>query len=138
MEEVGELFNNYISHHKKNFDLYFIKFEFKIEFDNNFTTKVKTKYSYNTNAKNIKSYLLYYIDLLSFCGYNFYYINQMTINSIYDRCNLSNREYLKLPMHMVERRINLNFTNNPQLINILERNKNHLLIRKCFHILFNN
>ena len=56
---------------KKNFDLYFINCEFKIEFDMNFTTNIETEYFYNTEASKIKIYLLYYPDCFSLQGYNF-------------------------------------------------------------------
>ena len=40
-------------------------------------------------------------------------------------------------MPMVERRINVIIAKNPQLINSIDRNKNHPLIRKYSHIPFN-
>ena len=40
-------------------------------------------------------------------------------------------------MSMLARRINMIFARNPQLINSLDRNKNHPLIRKYSHIPFN-
>ena len=38
---------------------------------------------------------------------------------------------------MLERRINMIIAKSPQLINSLDRNKNHPLIRKYSHIPFN-
>ena len=40
-------------------------------------------------------------------------------------------------MSMLERRINMILAKNPQLINSLDRIKNHPLIRKNSHIPFN-
>ena len=40
-------------------------------------------------------------------------------------------------MPMVERRINFIIAKNPKLINSLDRNRNHPLIRKYSHITFN-
>ena len=40
-------------------------------------------------------------------------------------------------MSMLERQINMIIAKNPQLINSLDRNKNHPLIRNYSHILFN-
>ena len=40
------------------------------------------------------------------------------------------------PMSMCERKINMNIARNPHLINSLDRNKNHPLIRKYLHIPF--
>ena len=62
----------------------------------------------------------------------------MAINSIHDRCNITYREYLKLLMQAVERKINMCIAKKPQLINSLNRNKNHPLIRKYSYIPFNN
>ena len=60
----------------------------------------------------------------------------MTINSIYDRCNMTYEHYMNQLMHMCERKINMNIAKNPQLINSLHRNKNHPLIRK-YHLITN-
>ena len=40
-------------------------------------------------------------------------------------------------MSMLERRINMIIAKNPQLINALDRTKNHPLIRKYSHIYMN-
>ena len=42
--------------------------------------------------------------------------------------------YLLNPMPMLERRMKFIIAQNPQLINTLNRNKNHPLIRKYSHI----
>ena len=44
--------------------------------------------------------------------------------------------YIKQPMQMVELKLNVTISKNPQVINSLERNFNHHLIRKHSHILF--
>ena len=44
--------------------------------------------------------------------------------------------YSKQPMHMVERRLNMNIAKNPNLVNFFDRFHNHPLIRKCSHIPF--
>ena len=41
-------------------------------------------------------------------------------------------------MSMCEKKINMNIAWNPQLINSLDRNKNHPLSGKYSHVLFNN
>ena len=46
--------------------------------------------------------------------------------------------YLTNPMSMLERRINYIISENPQLINAINRNKNHPLIRKYNFIPFSN
>ena len=49
-------------------------------------------------------------------------------------CNMSYKYYINQPMSMLERRINFIIARNPRLINSLDRNKNHPLIRKYSHI----
>ena len=53
----------------------------------------------------------------------------MKIKIISDRCYISYEHYINQPR---------NIARNPFLINSLDRNKNHLLIRKYLHIPFNN
>ena len=138
LDEVDEKLNDFVTTHNEKFDLFFINCEFKREFDNNITTKMETKYFYKIEANNIKIGLLYYSDYFSLQGNNFYNINQITINSIHDRCNITHTEYLKLPKPAKERNINMKIDKNPQLIKSLNRNKNHPLIRKNSHVPCNN
>ena len=58
----------------------------------------------------------------------------MVINTISCLCNMTYKYYLTGPMPIVERRINFIINQNPELINIFDRNKNHPLIRKYSHI----
>ena len=44
LDEVDKILNDYISHHNANFDSYFTNCDFKIEFGNNFTTDIETKF----------------------------------------------------------------------------------------------
>ena len=113
MDKVNKILNNYISFHNKIFDFYFVNCEFVIEFDNNFIAKIETNYFCNKDITNIKRYLLYDIDCFKSRGYKFYNINQMTINSISDRCNMTNENNINTPMPMVERRLNLKIAINP-------------------------
>ena len=85
----------------------------------------------------LKRYLLYWINLHKSRGHKFYNINQMTIKSTSDKCNMKYEHYMNQPMQPVELRINLLVAKNPQMINSFERNKNHPLIRKNSHIPFN-
>ena len=62
----------------------------------------------------------------------------MTVKSVSDRCNMTYEEYLKHSMSMMERKLNINNAKNSQLINSLDRNKNHPLIRKYSNTPFNN
>ena len=54
----------------------------------------------------------------------------MIIKTISCMCNMSYKYYINQPMSMLERRINMIIDKNHQLINALDRTKNHPLIRK--------
>ena len=58
----------------------------------------------------------------------------MTINISSDRCNKTYGNYINQLMSMSARKINMNTVRNPHLINSLDRNKNHPVIRKYLHI----
>ena len=60
----------------------------------------------------------------------FYNINQLTIKTIIDRCNMTYKHYMNQPMQSVELGINMVVARNPELINSLDRNENHPLVRK--------
>ena len=138
LDDVNKILDDYISTHNKNFDFYFINCVFEIQFDNNFTATIEINNHYNTDYINIKSYLSFYIDSCESGGYKFSNINHMIINTISCMCNMSYKHYINQPMSMLERRINFIIARNPQLINSLDRNKNHPLINKYSHIPFNN
>ena len=44
LDDINRILNDYISTHKKNFDFYFNKCEFVVEFDNNFIANIETSY----------------------------------------------------------------------------------------------
>ena len=138
LDEVKKILNDHISSHDENFDFHFINFEFVIEFDNNFIANLKTNYLYNTDVIHINEYFLYDIECFKSKGHKFYNINQMIINIISDRCNMRYENYINQPTSMCEGKKNINIAGNPQLINSLDRNKNHPLIRKDSHIPINN
>ena len=54
----------------------------------------------------------------------------MIIKTIGDKCNMTHKHYINQPMQMIERRLNFVIHRHPQLINPLDRTKNHPLIRK--------
>ena len=58
----------------------------------------------------------------------------MTINIFSNRCNMTYEHDINQPMSMCERNINITIARNPLLINSIDRNKNHPLIRKFLHI----
>ena len=134
INEFDKIFNYYITTNNKKFDFYFIDCGFEKLFENNYTANIEVNYHYNTDYINIKSYLLFYIDSCELAGYKFKNINHMIIKTISCKCNMSYKYYINHPMSMLERRINIIIAKNPQLINALDRTKNHPLIRKYSHI----
>ena len=61
----------------------------------------------------------------------------MIIITIKIKMNMTYEHYINQPMSMCERKKNMRNARKPQLMNLLDRNKNHPLIRKYFHIPFN-
>ena len=60
----------------------------------------------------------------------------MIINTISCLCNMTYKYYLNNPMSMLESRMNFIISKNPELINALDKNNNHPLIRNYNHIPF--
>ena len=133
INDFDKIFNYYFFNNKK-FDFYYIDCEFVNLFENNFTANIEINYHYNTDYINIKSYLSFYIDSCEINGYKFKNFNHMIIKTISCMCNMSYNYYINHPMSMLERQINMIIAKNPQLINALDRPKNHPLIRKYSHI----
>ena len=123
LDEVDKILNDYITTLNKKFDFYFFNCEFKTEFDNNFTTNIETKYFHQIDSNNIKSDLLYYNDCFKSRGYKVCLINQMTIKTISERCNMTYEQYMNQSMHYVDLRLNMVFDKNPRFINSLDRTK---------------
>ena len=117
LDEFDKILSDYMSHQNKKFCSYFLNCEFQIEFDNNFTANIEISCHYNTDTNNIKSYLLYYIDSCKSARYNFNNNKYMIIKTINCMCNMTYEYYINTPMQMFERRLNMIFAKNPQLIN---------------------
>ena len=117
--------------------IYFsINCNFKLEFDNNFILNTETHYIHNVESEKVNSTLSFVIKNHEIMGYKFCCIKQMDISILNDRCNITYKNFIKT-MLMIERGININIAKNPTLINSLDRNKNHPLIRKYSHIPYN-
>ena len=141
LDELDEILNDHITTHNKKFNFYLICCSLLIEFDTNITENIETSYFYNTDIINIKRDLLYNIYIFIPRIYkpsNVCNIKQTILKTINDRCNMTYDYYMNFPMNMVERQINFNIAKNPHLINTLDRNKNHPLIRKYSQLPFNN
>ena len=60
--EYDKLSNDYNTTHNKNFDVYLIICDFKIEFDNNFIVHLETGYVFNIESE--KKRFIYYTQLI--------------------------------------------------------------------------
>ena len=135
MDEVDKILKYYVgSHNKKNLISILFFCEFKIQFDNNSTRDLKIDCVHNKEIEKMSQHLFYCIEHLESKGYKFQSINQMTINTISDRCSMKYEYYMHRSMNPLETKINIIFAKNPQL---LDQNKKHLSIRKYSHISFN-
>ena len=132
INNFDKIFNNYITNHNKKFDFYYINCEFQIEF-NYQLLNIEINFHHNTDYINLKCLLFFYTESHNIKNFK---INQMIIDTISCLSNMTYKYYLLMPMSMLERRINYIINKNPRLINALNRNKNHPLIRKYKHISF--
>ena len=80
----------------------------------NFTDSISTESFFNTSIVN------------------------MRIKTIGNKSYINYNYYLKQPMQMIERRLNMNLAENPQLIYSLKRGSDHLLIKKYIHFPFSD
>ena len=138
MDEVDKILNDYTTIYNKNYDSYFFNRRIKLEPDNNFTMNIETNYFQNIESRKINNILLYAIKCLESMGYKLCWINQMNISVIFDKCNITFENYINNPVDMIERRVNINFAKNPELIYFFDRNINLPLVRKFSHIHLNN
>ena len=127
LDEVDKILKGYVSTHNKKFDTYFIYCEFKIQFDNISTRDLKTDYVHKIEIEKISQSLLDFIKYLESKGYKFQKIDQMTINTISDRCNMKYEYYRHPPMFPLETKLNIIIGKYPQLLN---QNINHLSLGK--------
>ena len=134
LDEVDKISSDYFNSHNKKFDFYYTVYSFEIQLDNNIKANTETKYHINTDYVNLEGCLLFFINNCQSRGFNFSNINHIIIKTITCKRNMSYKHYINQPMPMLERRINMIIAKNPQLINSLDRNKNHPLIRKYSHI----
>ena len=107
LDGFDKILNEYISFHNKKFLSYFFKLTCEIQFNNNFIQTLGTNYHSNSELNNMKSYLLSFINSFTSRGYEFCKINHITINTMNHRCSITNEYYMKQPMHLLERRLNM-------------------------------
>ena len=135
LDEIDKILNDYVTSQNKNFYIYAINCEFYLVLDNNFKISIETSYCLNIDDINkIKRYLLYWIEYYELQGYGFCNIKEMIIKTTTDKHYMTQKYYIEHLMQMIERRLNFVIDTHPQLINALNRNKNHPLIRIYSHI----
>ena len=120
INDIDKIINNYVTSHNKKFDIYYIKCDFYLVFNDDFKIHIETYYVHNKDyLTKIKMNLLSWIDYLKFEGYSFCHINEMIIKTITDKHWMTYNTYMQTPMPMVERRFNYVFHKCPYLIRAL-------------------
>ena len=128
LNDIDKIFNNFVCSYNKKFDIYSIKCDFYLVFNNDFKIHIETCYVHNKDdLTKIKTQLLSWIEHLKFEGYSFCHINEMIIKTLTDKHWMTYNSYMQQPMPMVERRFKYVFRECPYLIRALDRNK-------CSHI----
>ena len=121
IDEVDDIFYEYINIHNRKFVFYCIDCQFEIQFKDNIFAKIQINQHFNTDYVNIKNYLLFYIDSCKYENFIFDNIIKMEISIISCRCNMTYKYYMNNSLSMLERSINMNIAKNPKLINSLDR-----------------
>ena len=120
LNDIVKIINNYIITYNKKFDVYFIKCDFYLVFNDDFEIHIKTDYVHNRDdLTKIKICLLSWIEHLKLEGYSFCHINEMIIKTITDKHWVTYNTFMQTPMPMVERRFNYVFHKCPYLIRAL-------------------
>ena len=124
LNDIDKILNNYVTSYNKKFDIYYIKCDFYLVFNNDFGIYKKTLYVHNKDdLTKIKTELLFKLQLLKYEGCSFCYINEMIIKTITDKHWMTYTTHEQKTMPMVERRFNYVFHKCPFLIRALDRNK---------------
>ena len=120
LNDIDKIINIYVTSYNKKFDIYSIKCDFYLVFNDVFKIHIETYYVHNKDdLTKIKIYLLSWIEHLKFKGYSFCHINEMIIKTITDKHWMTYNTYMQTPMPMVERRFNYVFHKCPYLIRAL-------------------
>ena len=133
--EIDKIFNDCVTSFDKKFVIYAINCGIYLVFDNSFKIHIETYLCLNVDdLTKIKSYLLCWIDYLRSQGYGFCNITEMIFEITTDKHYITHKQYMNQPMQIIERRLNFVIDRCPQLINALDRSKNHPLIRNYSHM----
>ena len=75
LNDIDKIINNYVTRYNKKFDIYSIKCDFYLVFNDDFKIHIETYYVHNKDdLTKIKINLLSWIEHLKFEGYNFCHI----------------------------------------------------------------
>ena len=99
LNDIDKIINNYVTGYNKKFDIYSIKCDFYLVFNNDFGIHIKNHYVHNKDdLTKIKTEILFWIEHLKFEKYSFCHINEMIIKSITDKHWMTYTTYMPKPM----------------------------------------
>ena len=127
LDEIDKILNAYVTSYNKKNNIYAIRCQFFLVFENNFKIHIETgNYINNDDLTKLKNYLLYWIDYYKSLGYSFCNIIKMIIKTITDKHWMPHKIYIQYPMQM----INLVLDICPEVLNTLDCKINHPIARK--------
>ena len=133
-DDVYKKLNEYIEAHNKKYNIYLVKCEIDILFDNDNIHKLESTFEYNGEIYKIDIQLKFFIEMMKEeNNMIFKKINQMTIIIINDICNMTDNYSNYMRCSSIERKIN----QLPSKNKLLNQNSNNILIKNKSHILFN-
>ena len=86
---IDNIFIDYITNHNKKFELYLVRADFILNFDNDLNADIKTNFHHKVSPINVKLFFLYWLDSFILRGYIFSHISDVIIRTISDRRNMS-------------------------------------------------
>ena len=57
---IDKVFNDYVTNHNKKFELFLVRTDFILDFDNDLNADIKTDFHFNISPINLKRYILYW------------------------------------------------------------------------------
>ena len=123
--DMDKIFKDYITNRNKKFDLYLVRYDFQIFFDEEFYPRIQSEFQYNTKSFLLKRFLLNWIEYFSERGHKFSQIDEMNITTVSNKRYMNYEIYIKQLMQMVELNLNMIISKNPHVITSLDRSINH-------------
>ena len=122
--DLEKISNEYITKNNKEYDLYLVKYDFKLILDKDFYQDVKPEVINNTMIIHLKLFLVIWVE--NFCerGYKFCHIYEMNTTTIRNKRYMYFEYNIEQPMHTVELKLNKIIDKNPHLMNVLYRSIN--------------